>query len=226
MLNKNVLLTLGASIFFMSCTGAVELNDEYLKKTNGILNGKMDRTELSFKADGRQGTEAYWIMTKEQFVALKELIEYAVVGYKVVVREDKAKHVTFTNKLGFERNDHFCGIKKAGWIDKLLMCVKSKSISPIMKDSFVHVAAADGYTHVAVKCSLKVNPFKVIDLDSRVYPNVPEVCQVGNLSGIYLRSNGKTTKTGDLTGFSYRAEKNGPVKDYFFGKLWIEAENK
>jgi len=103
-----------------------------------------------------------------------------------------------------------------------MMCIKTKKITPFFADSYVHVPRGDSHAYVAVRCNLKINPFNVVAKTSRIYPNVPETSQIGNLPVIYLRANGKTTKTGNLTGISYRAEKDGQVNDYFFGKLWVE----
>jgi len=223
MFNKKLLLSLVASVVFAtSCMGATELNDTYLKQTNDILNGKIERVDLDFKTDGRAGTETYWIMTKEQFETLKKLIEYAVVGYKVIGDEAGTEHIVFTGELGFERNKHLCGIKKPSLFKKIILCIKQKNIDPFIKNPYIHVADADTYTHVAIKASLKVNPFNVVNVKARIYPNVPAGSAIGNLPGIYLRGNGKTKKTGDLVGFSYRAEKDGHVEDYFFGQLWKE----
>jgi len=227
MLNKKTLLSLSASVLFTTCISAtveMELNNEFLKKTNTILKGKIDRAELPFKADGRQATEEYWIMTSEQFNSLKNLIEYATIGYKIVSdeKDKEKKHIEFTNKLAFKENNHICNIRKASLIEKIIMCVKEKSIKPFLENPFVRVPNSANFSHVAIRCNIKVNPFEVDSLKSRLYPNVPVTSEIGNLPGIYVRSNGKTSKKGGLVGFSYRAEKNGVVKDFFFGKLWKE----
>jgi len=222
MLNKKALLSLTAFTFFTSCVASTDLHEEFLKKTNTILNGKVDRSELNFRVDGKSGTSECWVMTKEQFEALKMLIEYAVAGCNVVADENdpEVKYMVFTGELGMVEGEHFCGTRKAKWFEKIWMCIKEKSIAPFTKDPYVRDTKS--FTHVAVRADLRIDEFKVAHVDSRLYRNVPETSQIGNLPGLYLRGNGKTTKTGDLVGFSFRPEKNGDVYDYFFGKLWVE----
>jgi len=218
MFNKKILLSLGASIIFASLVNATSLNDEFLRKTNAILNGKIDRAELTFKADGRQGKEAYWVMSRKQFDALKELIKYVTSSYTVIT-ENKKKYIRFTDKLSLERNNHFCGIKKPSLVQKLIMCAKTKNIEPLMKDDYIHNADSNDYSHVAIRANLQIKECAVADKTVRVYRNVPQKDQPGNLSGLYLRGNADTIDKGDLIGFSYRAQKNGLAKDYFFGDL-------
>jgi len=224
MLNKKALLSVAAFACFTSCVASQELSvkDQFLKKTNTILSEKIDRAEVNFRVDGKAGSSECWIMTREQFQSLRELMEYAVAGYNVVEDETnpEIKHIVFTNELGLVGGEHFCGVRKAKWFEKIVMCIKEKSIDPFVKDPYIFDANA--YTHVAIKADLQVKEFQVVNVASRLYRNVPETSQIGNLPGVYLRGNGKTARTGDLVGFSFRPTKDGQVYDYFFGKLWIE----
>lgn len=220
MFNKKTLLSLCASVVFTGCMASTDLNNAFLKETNEILNGKIDRIELGFQVDGKAGKGTFWMMSKEQFVSFKKLIEYAVVGPKVISDLDGNEHLEFTGELGFVAGRHYCGTREASLFEKVLMCVKAKSIKPFMEKTYVR--DAESFTHVLVKADLRIDEFRVIHVDSRLYRNVPATSQIGNLPGLYLRGNGKTAKTGDLVGFSFRPEKNGQVYDYFFGQLWIE----
>ncbi len=165
-------------------------------------------------------------MTKEQFESFKKLVEYTVVGCKVIDDKNDAgkKRIEFVGKVDFKRNDHFCCVKKAGLLDKIFMCIKAKSPKPFLSNPLVHVASSDSYTHVAIRCDLQIKKFDVVDRGSRVYRNTPATSKIGNLPGIYLRGNGKTSKTGDLVGFSFRAEKNGAAHDQFFGNIWKNTD--
>lgn len=228
MLNKKLLFSVGALISFAGCN-AIDLNGrditrEFLTKTNDVLAGALKREKLDFKVGGNQGAEEYFLMTKEQWTAFNKLIEFAVARPRIVQEEENLENIyfDFTHNLGFERGNHYCGIKKPSWIEKIKKCVTTKSLKPLMSDSFIHTKG--DYTHVALKCSVKINPFNVNTVKSRLYPLVPEGSARGNLPGVYLLGNGKTGKTGDLVGITYRAEKNGQGYDYFCGKLLTRYE--
>ncbi len=234
MLNKKVLLSLGALVAFAGCQAETRMvlnreselsaNDQFLKKMNVDLNTQIDRTKLDFKVDGKTVETEYWVMSKDQFASFKKLVECSVTGLKIASDENNAElqYLVFTDELGFEQNVHFAGVKKAGIVDKIKIFIRTKDYTVFLKDAWVHVAD-DSYTHVAIKADLQIREFKVAGVDSRVYRNVPAESQIGNLPGIYLRGNGKTTQKGDLVGFSYRAEKDGSVADYIFGELYKEA---
>lgn len=194
--------------------------EQFLERTDSIIKGPFERINHEFRVDGKNGSEEHLIMTAEEFNAYKNLMEFSVNGLRVVTDENDAEisYIVFSDNLGFERNIHFCGIKKAGFVDKLMMFVKTKNYKVFLGDLWVRVND-NSYTHVAIGTSLKINPFDINGTKSRMYPNVTMEQTVGNLPGIRHRVDGKTGKKGKFCGFSCTKVKDGDVSTYLFGKL-------
>jgi len=224
MLNKKMLLSLGVAIVFSGCSAEeVDVDRDFRIKANAVLS-PVERTVLNFKVDGKQGIEECFVLTAEQFEMFKTLIEYAVARPRIVSEENNPgnPYYDFTGKVGLSLSEHFCFVKDASFFDKLMMFVKTMDYTLFLKPIVVRTSSnADA----AIKTSVKVNPCAVANVKSRIYPCVPVTSAIGNLPGIYLRVDGPTGKKGSLVGFSYRAEKNGDVADYLFGKLYVKEDH-
>lgn len=220
MFNKKLILSAATSLCFITCFANLE--QEFLKKTNDILSSSIKRTNVNFRVDGKEGESNVWLMTREQYAVLKELIEYAIIGYGITIDEhdENIQYIDFTHDLGLIKNEHYCFARPASFIEKVLLCIKNKNVNAFLSAPLIRIELDEDYTHVAFDCNLNINPFHVLHVQSRMYANVPVTSSIGKLPGIYLRSNGKTINSGDLIGFSYRIEKDGPVKDYFFGQIF------
>jgi len=248
--NRNVFLSLGALAIVSGCLAGtqIKIDEELLRRDENPvsidqqarkflhekLNRSIDREEFGFHPNGNNGTKEYFAtFTRSEFEGFLYHVEYAVCGVVVQVDQEdpEVRYITFTGDVGFERNKHWCGIKKAGWVDKLKLFVSTKDYKVFLQDMWIRVSD-DSYTHVAFASDIKrIKEFGVAGKQTEYYPNMPMTSKIGNKPGVRTRVDGKTSKKGKLVGISYVATKTttsaadeAKQPTYIFGEVYKEVK--